>query len=56
LRLFGEDITTAAREGKKVGQTSQLPQNSGDVAADEGVLNEDEHLNSEDEGDDDTEQ
>jgi len=56
LRLFGEDITTAAREGKKVGKTSHLPQNSGDVAADEGVLNEDEDLNPENEGDDDTEQ
>ncbi|KAG1859577.1 hypothetical protein DFJ58DRAFT_726290 [Suillus subalutaceus] len=43
LRLFGEDITTAARDGgKKASQTSQLPQNAGDVFPDEGADNEDE--------------
>ncbi|KAG1737380.1 S-adenosyl-L-methionine-dependent methyltransferase [Suillus lakei] len=52
LRLFGEDITTAARDGgKKAPQTSQLPQNSGDVAPDEGADNEDEDAILEDEGD-----
>lgn len=56
LRLFGEDITTSAREGKKVAQTSQPPQNTGDVAMDEGAENEDENVNLEDEGDDDVEQ
>jgi hypothetical protein len=56
LRLFGEDITTAARDGKKVAQTSQLPQNAGDVAMDEGTEKENEDANLEDEGDDDAEQ
>jgi hypothetical protein len=56
LRLFGEDITTVARDGKKVAQTSQLPQNAGDVGMDEGTEKENEDANLEDEGDDDTEQ
>ncbi|OAX37510.1 S-adenosyl-L-methionine-dependent methyltransferase [Rhizopogon vinicolor AM-OR11-026] len=56
LRLFGEDITTAARGGKMVVQASPLAQNTGDVAMDEGVENEDEDANLEDEGDNDAEQ
>jgi multisite-specific tRNA:(cytosine-C5)-methyltransferase len=57
LRLFGEDITTAARDGgKKAPQTSQLPQNTGDVVPDEGADNEDEDAILEDEGDNGAEQ
>jgi multisite-specific tRNA:(cytosine-C5)-methyltransferase len=57
LRLFGEDVTTAARDGgKKVPQTSQLPHNTGDVVPDEGADNEDEDAIPEDEGDDGAEQ
>jgi multisite-specific tRNA:(cytosine-C5)-methyltransferase len=56
LRLFGEDITTAVRNGgKKVPQTSQLPQNTGDVVVDEGADNEDEDAILEDEGDNEAE-
>ncbi|KAG1859569.1 S-adenosyl-L-methionine-dependent methyltransferase [Suillus subalutaceus] len=56
LRLFGEDITTAARDGgKKTPQTSQLPQNTGDVVPDEGADNEDEDAILEDEGDNEAE-
>jgi multisite-specific tRNA:(cytosine-C5)-methyltransferase len=56
LRLFGEDITTAARDGgKKVPQTSQLPRNTGDVVMDEGLDNEDEDAILEDEGDNEAE-
>ena len=56
LRLFGQDITAAREGGKKVPQTSQLPQNTGNAAVDEGAENDDEDLNLEDEGDDGTEQ
>jgi len=56
LRLFGEDITTAARDGgKKVPQASQLPRNTGDVVVDEGADNEDEDAILEDEGDNEAE-